>query len=130
MRVIAKRMLREFWQSRKTETEKAIAARDLLEWYQLASDNEWANFGQLRQTFGSVDVVGHCTVFNVGNNRYRLIGRVNYRTGIIYTLKVRDHAEYDKATWADECGCHQPPPPRPRSAPKGTAPHPKQTRRP
>jgi len=49
-------------------------------------------------------------VFDVGNNRYRLIGRVNYARGIVYVLKVMDHAEYDKNRWPDDCGCHKPPP--------------------
>jgi hypothetical protein len=49
-------------------------------------------------------------VFDVGNNRFRLIGRVNYRYGIVYVLKVMDHREYDKNLWVDSCGCHKPPP--------------------
>ena len=49
-------------------------------------------------------------VFDVGNNRFRLIGRVNYRNGILYVLRVMDHAEYDKQRWVDDCGCHKPPP--------------------
>lgn len=31
-----------------------------------------------KQTFGSADQVGNCVVFDVGSNRYRLIGRVLY----------------------------------------------------
>jgi hypothetical protein len=32
--------------------------------------------------------------------------------GIVYVLKVMDHAEYDKASWIDACGCYEPPPKR------------------
>lgn len=78
---------------------------------------DWANFAELKQTFGSADQVGNCIVFDVGNNRYRLIGRVNYQAGIVYVLKVMDQAEYDKKLWPAECGCHRPPPIRP-AAPK------------
>jgi mRNA interferase HigB len=57
-------------------------------------------------------------VFDVGNNRYRLIGRVfyvtaRYPTGRIYVLKVMDHAEYDKNRWIEDCGCRKPPPKKP-----------------
>jgi mRNA interferase HigB len=74
---------------------------------------KWPNFGALKQTFGSADRVGNCIVFDVGNNRFRLIARVNFGAGIIYVLKVMDHAEYDKKLWVDDCGCHEPPPKSP-----------------
>jgi len=52
-------------------------------------------------------------VFDVGNNRIRLIAYVFFaddtRTGIVYVKKVMTHAEYDENKWPDECGCHRPP---------------------
>ena len=111
VRVISKRRLREFWESRKADS--ARAQRDLSAWYKMAKDAEWENFGSLRQTFGSADQVGNCVVFDVGNNRFRLIGRVNYTKGIVYVLSVMDHREYDRKSWIDDCGCHKPPPKRP-----------------
>ncbi len=53
---------------------------------------------------------GNCVLFDVGNNRLRLVGRVNYGKGIIYVLRVMDHSEYDKKSWVEDCGCHKPPP--------------------
>jgi len=114
VRIISKRRLREFWESRKGEA--GLAERDLSAWYKAAKHAAWANFAELRQTFGSADQVGHCVVFDVGNNRFRLIGRVNYVRGIIYVLRVMDHAEYDKKSWVDDCGCHKPPPKKPSGA--------------
>jgi mRNA interferase HigB len=108
VRIISKRRLKEFWKSRKHDSEKA--ERDLATWHTIAKAAQWKNFGALRQTFGSADQVGNCVVFDVGNNRYRLIGRLNYAAGIIYVLKVMDHQEYDKKKWPDDCGCHKPPP--------------------
>jgi len=64
-------------------------------------------------------------VFDVGNNRFRLIGRVNYTRGIVYVLRVMDHPEYDKNLWVDDCGCHKPPPKKPpatRKAPTQARP--------
>jgi mRNA interferase HigB len=114
VRVISRRRLREFWESRKKDA--VVAQRDLSAWYKLAKAAAWANFGALKQTFGSADPVGNCVVFDVGNNRFRLIGRVNYAKGIVYVLRVLDHAEYDKKRWVDSCGCHKPPPKRPAAA--------------
>jgi len=108
MRIITKRRVERFWESRKTDS--TIAERDLSAWLKLAKGADWKNFAALKQTFGSADQVGNCVVFDPGNNRFRLIGRVNYSRGIIYVLKVMDHAEYDKKQWIDTCGCHNPPP--------------------
>ncbi len=118
MRVISKKRLEPFWEARKTDSE--IAERDLTAWYKLARKARWNNFGSLRQTFGAADQVGNCVIFDVGNNRFRLIGRINYARGIIYVLKVLDHAENDKTLWIDRCGCHQPPPKRPVVAKKAS----------
>jgi mRNA interferase HigB len=119
MRVISRRRLREFWESRKGDAR--VAERDLAAWYKAARTAAWANFAALRQTFGSADQVGNCVVFDVGNNRFRLIGRVNYARGILYVLRVMDHAEYDRGRWAEDCGCHRPPPgkPTPGTKPAG-----------
>jgi mRNA interferase HigB len=104
--VISKARLRAFWQARKADS--TIAERD----FKLAANAQWANFAQLKQTFGSADLVGDCVVFDVGNNRFRLIGRVNFPKGILYILKAMDHAEYDKGLWVTDCGCHEPRPKR------------------
>src|SRR5438270_7692358 len=106
VRIISRRRLREFWQSRKKDA--AVAERDLSAWIKTTKNAVWDNFASLRQTFGSADQVGNCVVFDVGNNRFRLIGRINYGAGIVYVLRVMDHAEYDKQLWIDSCGCDKP----------------------
>jgi mRNA interferase HigB len=116
MRVISRRRLREFWGGRKGDAK--VAERNLSAWFKAAKQARWANFATLRQTFGSADQVGNCVVFDVGNNRFRLIGRVNYAKGILYVLRVMDHQEYDKQLWVEACGCHKPPPKKPAAAKK------------
>jgi mRNA interferase HigB len=118
--VIAKSHLRRFWEARKDDAE--IAQRDLLTWFKMAESADWAHFAALKQTFGSADRVGNCVVFDVGNNRFRLIGRVFYTTGKLYVLKVMDHREYDKGHWIKDCGCYEPPPKKSRGAKKPLAP--------
>jgi mRNA interferase HigB len=118
LRVIKRPTLDEFWKSRKDDSRQA--KRDLDAWYKLAKKAGWKDFGTLKQTFGSADQVGNCVVFNVGGNRYRLIGRIkygsiNHRAGMLFILKVMDHKEYDKKLWVEQCGCLTP---RPQSKPK------------
>src|SRR4051812_33345865 len=93
VRIISKKRLERFWRSRKADSE--IAERDFSAWLKLARSAGWANFAALKgETFGTADQVGYCVVFDVGNNRFRLIGLVNYQSGIIYVRKVMDHEEY------------------------------------
>jgi mRNA interferase HigB len=113
VRVISKRALRDFWTNRKEDSR--IAERDLSAWYKFALRDEWSNFAEMKQSFGSADQVGNCVVFDVGGNRFRVIARINYEHGKVFVLRVMDHSEYDKQRWIDDCGCHRPPP-RPTGA--------------
>lgn len=109
MHVIAYKRLQQFWESRKVDA--AQAQKDLEVWYKQAENAGAGNFAELKNAYPSADMSGDCVVFDVGNNRYRLIGRVRYRgNGTIFVLLIMDHAEYDRRPWADECGCHKPPP--------------------
>jgi len=49
-------------------------------------------------------MVGTCTVFIIKGNAYRLIVRINYRTGRVFIRHVLTHAEYDREGWKHECG--------------------------
>ena len=86
MYIISKKMLNQF---SKPKEDAETARRDCLTWYKLARNANWANFASLKRTFGSADQVGHCVVFDVGNNRYRLIGLVKYGTVGNGTVFVR-----------------------------------------
>ena len=110
MRVISKSALCAFVAGRTNDRD--IAERDLNAWYKLAEGAVWADFGEMKQTFGSADTVGRCVVFDVGNNRFRLIARVFCESQKMYVLKVMDHMEYDKKRWVGECECHDPKPPQ------------------
>jgi len=108
MRIISETRLREFWESRKGDSQ--ASRRDLTIWRRTVRACQWRNFGELRMTFRSADSVGNCTVFNVGANRFRLIARVFFSKKKLYVLKIMDHEEYDRNMWPRECNCHRPPP--------------------
>ena len=110
MRIISRKRLIGFWESRKGDS--ALAQRSLLAWEKITKACQWSTWADLKQTFGTADRVGNCTVFDVANNNFRLIARINFRRGIVYILKIMDHAEYDASRWEEKCGCHLPPPKR------------------
>lgn len=100
MHVISRKRLVAFWQ-RHPESESPLTA-----WFKVARSGEWANLSELRNTFSaSADLVGYCTVFNIGGNRFRLITHVDYEFKRIYVRHVLTHAEYDRDAWKGDCGC-------------------------
>jgi mRNA interferase HigB len=101
MRVIAKRMLREFW-------EKVPATRSALEnWHKRAEKAHWKRPQDVKATFGRADPMmlngRNVIVFDILGNRYRLITTVAYaadsKTGIVFTREILTHAEYDLNLW-------------------------------
>jgi mRNA interferase HigB len=106
MWVVSLKRLREFW------GVHPLAEVPLRAWFTQTSAGAWRNFSDLRATFPSADLVGNCTVLNLGGNKYRLIARVLYVSHKVYILRVMTHAEYDRTDWPKQCGCYDPPPKR------------------
>ena len=114
MWVVSLKRLREFWQHHPR------AEVPLRGWFTQTSAAGWLTFSDLRSTFPSADLVGNCTVLNLGGNKYRLVARILYSNHKVYVLRVMTHAEYEREDWPKQCGCHEPPPkptqpPRPHS---------------
>ena len=104
MWVVSLKRLREFW-AVHPRAEVSLRA-----WFAQTSAAEWQSFSDLRATFPSADLVGNCTVFNIGGNNYRLVARVFYTNHKVYVLRVMTHLDYDREDWPSQCGCFQQPP--------------------
>jgi len=97
-RVISLKPLREFWE------QHPDAERPLREWYLKATKADWANLMDVRKTFSvATDQVktDWCmsTVFDIKNNKYRLIVRIRYDWKAITVKHVLTHAQYDRNQW-------------------------------
>jgi mRNA interferase HigB len=97
MRIITERKIREFW----LENPKAESV--LCEWINTVKQADWNNFANVRNTFNHADIYGNCTIFDVGGNKYRIIGKVAYRIKIVFIRFVLTHEEYDEKKWQDDC---------------------------
>jgi mRNA interferase HigB len=88
--VIAKSTLKSFWEKHKD-------SKDALEdWYKVLAKGDYANFADLKKTFGSVDYVQpDYIIFNIKGNTYRVITRVNFTFKTFWIKKVLTHADYD-----------------------------------
>ena len=91
MRVIAKKALVNYY------TENKDAETALEEWHEKTSKDEWENFAQVRQSFGTADYVGNKrVVFNIKGNRYRLVALVLYKVKMVYIRFIGTHSEYEQ----------------------------------
>jgi mRNA interferase HigB len=90
MRVIAKRALREFWQSHPD-------ARGPLEaWHREAMKADWRSPQAIKAQYRNASIVkGKRVAFNIAGNKYRLVVKINYDYGIAYVRFVGTHTEYD-----------------------------------
>jgi mRNA interferase HigB len=73
------------------------ARKPLLAWFAVMKGVRFANHNEMKQTFGSADVIeGNRVVFNVGGNNYRIVADMLYKMGRVFVRKVMTHAEYDR----------------------------------
>jgi mRNA interferase HigB len=97
LHVISKRPLRKFWE------KHAGAQQPLEDWWKITKHANWHNLAETKRDFPHADLVGACTAFNIGGNKYRLITKINYRSQVVYIRFVLTHPEYSRGGWKDDC---------------------------
>jgi mRNA interferase HigB len=90
LRVIARKILREFWE-RHTDCEQQLKA-----WYQEASKAEWKSPSVIKREYHSASFLAdNRVVFNIKGNHYRLIVKINYDYQMAWVRFIGTHADYD-----------------------------------
>lgn len=91
VRVIAKKVLRDFW-LRHSEVEQQLKA-----WYHEAEKEKWRSPVDVKRFYPAASILpGDRIVFNIKGNKYRIVVRVNYAFGVVWIRFVGSHADYDK----------------------------------
>jgi len=91
LRVIAKKILREFW-TKYPDTEEQLKS-----WFQEATRNKWANPNTVKDQYPNTRIIpDNRIIFNIKGNQYRLVVRVNYKYQMIYIRFIGTHDDYDK----------------------------------
>lgn len=90
MRVIAKKMLRMFWESHPDVEEPLLA------WYREVEREDWDTPAKVKAKYRNASIVGgNRVVFNIKGNDYRLVVKINYSYRVVYVRFVGTHTEYD-----------------------------------
>jgi mRNA interferase HigB len=91
MRVIARRVLREFW---KVHPDAEVPLRA---WFAEASAANWRGPVEIRRRYRHASFLAdNRVVFNIGGNKYRLVAHLNHEIGVVYAKFVGTHAAYDR----------------------------------
>lgn len=91
MRVIAKKILREFWEKHADSKEQ------LKSWFQETSESKWKDPKEIKKEYPSTSFLAdNRVVFNIKGNKYRLIVRINYDYQMVWIRFIGTHAAYDK----------------------------------
>jgi mRNA interferase HigB len=91
LRVIAKKVLKEFWQ------KHSDCEQQLKSWYQESTKANWKNSNDIKREYPTASFLpDNRVVFNIKGNHYRLIIKLNYEYQILWIRFIGTHAECDK----------------------------------
>jgi mRNA interferase HigB len=93
MRIIAKRTLKEFWESLLYKDAKG----PLEAWHAFVSKVDWNGPADIKIQFRHASFIkDNRVVFNIAGNKYRLIVKINYSYRVVYIRFIGTHNQYDK----------------------------------
>ena len=91
MRVIAKKILRDFWE-KHAETEDPLKT-----WYKEAGKAKWRSPTDIKNDYPKASILkAGRVVFNICGNRYRLVAHINYIRQWVFIRFIGTHNDYDK----------------------------------
>ena len=90
MRVIAKKILRDFWE------KYADSEQQLKTWHKEASKAVWSSPSDIKAEYTRASILkSGRVVFNICGNKYRLIVDINYRRQWVFIRFIGTHKDYD-----------------------------------
>jgi mRNA interferase HigB len=91
VRLIAIGTLRDYWEAHPDSRAQLQA------WHQVAKIATWRNSNEVKAQYRNASIIGgNRIVFNIAGNKYRLIVKIHYNTGIVYVRFVGTHQDYDQ----------------------------------
>ncbi len=91
MRIIALKMLRDFWE-KHSQAEMPLRA-----WHALARRADWRTPVDVKAAYRTASFLGaNRVVFNIKGNDYRLVVAVHYNRGLMFVRFIGTHKEYDR----------------------------------
>jgi mRNA interferase HigB len=97
MRIIARRTLREFVESRAGYKDQPALKAALDAWFDEVKKARWRDTADVRRSYATASVVSaDRIVFNIKGNDYRLVVAVDFEKGIVWIKWIGTYRNYDK----------------------------------
>lgn len=91
MRVIAKKILRDFWEKHND------AEQQLKTWYKEACKASWKSPSDIKEEYPKASILkAGRVIFDICGNKYRLVVHINYLREWVFIRFIGTHTEYDK----------------------------------
>lgn len=91
MELIGRPILHDFKQ------KHADAKSQIESWEAEVEEAKWSTPHDVKQRYPRVSLPGdQIAIFDICNNKYRLMVKINYRSGIVLVRKIGSHKEYDR----------------------------------
>ena len=99
MRIIARRTLRKFVESRTGHKDQSALKSALDAWFDEVRKAHWTSAAHLKSLYRTASVISaERVVFNIKGNDYRLVAAIDFEKGIVWIKWVGTHEDYD---WID-----------------------------
>ena len=93
MRIISRRTLYEF----RKIPEYRDSEQPLKAWFAEAKNANWKNSMDVKRQYRTASPIhDNRMVFNIAGNKYRLVVKMHYNTGIAYIRFIGTHNQYDE----------------------------------
>lgn len=91
MRVVAKKILRDFWELHPDSEQQ------LKTWFQEASKAAWLKPSDIKAQYAKASILKNGrAIFNICGNKYRLVTDINYERQWLFIRFIGTHSDYDK----------------------------------
>jgi mRNA interferase HigB len=96
VRIIARRTLRAFVESRAGHKDQAALKAAVDAWFDEVRKADWKSTADVKRRYASASVVSaDRIVFNIKGNDYRLVVSVDFEKGIVWIKWIGTHEDYD-----------------------------------
>lgn len=108
MRIIARRTLQRFIESRVGHKDQQALKAALDAWFDEARRAHWTSSAEIKRHYRTASIASaERVVFNIKGNDYRLVVAIDYEKSIVWIKWIGTHAEYDRidVRTVDHDGC-------------------------
>ncbi|MBM3648489.1 MAG: type II toxin-antitoxin system HigB family toxin [Alphaproteobacteria bacterium] len=97
MRIIARRTLRQFVETRTGHKDQTAVKAALEAWFAEVRKASWTTTADVKRRYATASIVSAGrVVFNIKGNDYRLVASVDFERGIVWIKWIGSHKDYDR----------------------------------